>query len=127
MFRRLGIRFAASLIGIAAGILVSSAVLSRFSVDAAAVVQATLLFWIVHLGVQLIALRVLVRQPSIALAGLLAMASTIIALIIVNVVVSGLYIRGATTYVFATLIIWAFTAASDTIGRRMVRDRRRDR
>ena len=127
MLRRLGIRFAASLIGIAAGILASSAVLSRFSVDAAAVVQATLLFWIIHLGVQLIALRVLVRQPSIALAGLLAMASTIVALIIVNLIVSGLYIRGASTYVLATLIIWAFTAASDTIGRRTARERRRDR
>jgi len=127
VLRRLGIRFAASLIGIAAGILASSAVLSRFSVDAAAVVQATLLFWIIHLGVQLIALRVLVRQPSIALAGLLAMASTIVALIIVNLIVSGLYIRGASTYVLATLIIWAFTAASDTIGRRTARERRRDR
>ena len=56
-----------------------------------------------------------------------ALAATIVSLVIVNIIVSGLYIRGPATYVLATLIIWAFTAASDTIGRRMARDRRRDR
>jgi CDP-diglyceride synthetase len=73
------------------------------------------------------ALRVLIRQPSVALAGLLAIASTIVSLIIVSLVVSGLHIRGATTYLFATLIIWLTTAAADFIGQRMIRDRRLDR
>ncbi len=68
----------------------------------------------------------LVRQPSVALAGLLALAATIVSLIIVNVIVSGLYISGASTYVLATLIVWLTTATSDTIGRRMIRDRRRE-
>jgi hypothetical protein len=121
----LAIRFAASLIGIAGGLLLSDALLSEFSIDAAAVVEATLIFWVIHLGVQVLALRVLVRQPSIALAGLLALASTTVALIIVNAIVSGLSIHGASTYVLATLIVWLATAVSDTIGRRRVRDRRR--
>jgi hypothetical protein len=76
--------------------------------------------------VQLVALRVLVRQPSVALAGLLALAATVVSLIIVNAIVSGLYIHGASTYVLATLIVWATTATSDTVGRRMIRDQRRD-
>jgi hypothetical protein len=124
MLRRLGIRFVASLIGIAVGLLVSSAVLSKFSIDATGVVEATLLFWIVHLGVQVLALRVLVRQPSVALAGLLALGATIVSLIVVNAIVSGLYIHGIQTYVLATLIIWLTTAISDTAGSRMARDRR---
>jgi hypothetical protein len=124
---RWGIRLGTSLAGIAAGLLISSAVLSRFSIDAEGLVVATLLFWIVHLGVQIIALRVLVREPSIALAGLLALASTIVALVIVALIVSGLTIHGASTYVAATLIIWVATAISDTIGRRMIRTRRRER
>lgn len=90
MLVRWGIRVGTSLVGIAVGILVSSAVLSKFSIDATAVVEATLIFWAVHLVVQLLALRVLVHEPSIALAGLLALASTIVALIIVNAIVSGL-------------------------------------
>jgi hypothetical protein len=125
--RRMAIRFGASLVGVAGGFLLASAVLSKFTVDATAVVEATLIFWLVHVVVQLLALRVLVRQPSIALAGLLALAATIISLIIVNAIVSGLYIHGIQTYVLAALIIWITTATSDTIGRRMIRDDRRER
>jgi hypothetical protein len=121
VLRRLAIRFACSLIGIAAGLLISDAVLSKFSLNATALVESTLLFWVIHLGVQLLALRVLIRQPSIALAGLLALGSTIVALIVVNAIVSGLTIHGFSTYVLATLIIWIATAISDTVGRRMVR------
>jgi putative membrane protein len=126
MLVRWGIRVGTSLVGIAVGILVSSAVLSKLSIDATAVVEATLIFWLVHFVVQLLALRVLVHEPSIALAGLLALASTIVALIIVNAIVSGLTIHGFQTYVFATLIIWAATSISDMIGRRMIRARRRE-
>jgi hypothetical protein len=123
MLTRLGIRFGTSLAGIALGILLSSAALSRFSVNATAVIEAMLLFWVIHIGVQVLALRVLVRQPSIALAGLLALASTIVSLIIVNAIVSGLTINGLNTYVLATLIIWVTTSISDIIGRQMIKAR----
>jgi hypothetical protein len=127
MLTRLAIRFGTALAGIAVGFLVSGAVLSRLSIDATALVEATLIFWIIHLGVQIFALRVLVREPSIALAGLLALASTIVSLIIVNAIVSGLTIRGIQTYVAATLIIWLATAVGDVIGRRMLQARRAER
>jgi hypothetical protein len=124
---RLGIRVGTSLAGIAIGLLLSSALLSKFSINATAVLEATLIFWVVHLGVQFLALRVLIREPSIALAGLLALASTIVSLIIVNAIVSGLTISGLQAYVIATAIIWLATAVSDTIGRRMIRARRAER
>lgn len=124
MLRRLGIRFAASLVGIAVGLLLSSALLSKFTVDASAVIVATLVFWLVHIVVSLLALRVLVRQASVGMAGLLALASTVVSLIVVNAVVSGLYIHGIQTYVLATLIIWLTTAAGDMAGRSMIRDKR---
>ena len=127
MLVRWGIRLGTSLIGIAVGLILSGAVLSKFSIDAAAVVQATLLFWVVHLVVQVLALKVLVREPSVALAGLLALASTIVALIIVSAVVSGLTIHRIQTYVLATVIIWITTSAGDLIGRRMIRARRKER
>jgi CDP-diglyceride synthetase len=124
---RLGIRLATSLGGIAVGIVLSAALLSKFSIDVTAVVVATLLFWIVHIVVQLLALRVLVRQASVALAGLLALGSTIVALIVVNAIVSGITIHGVSTYVLATLIIWVTTALGDMVGRRMIRARRQER
>jgi len=127
MLARLAIRFGTSLIGIAVGVLVSSAVLSKFSISATGVVEATFVFWFVHLATQFMALKVLVHQPSIALAGLLAVASTIVALIIVNAIVSGLSIHGLNTYVFATLIIWVTTSISDIAARQMIRERRDER
>jgi hypothetical protein len=126
MLKRWGIRLASSLVGIAVGLLLSTAILGNFSVTAAALVEATLIFWGVHFFVQIMALRVLVRQPSVALAGLLALASTIVALVIVNAIVSGLSIHGAATYVPAALIIWVTTAIGDTIGVRTIKASRRD-
>ena len=91
------------------------------------IVLATLLFWIVNIVVSFLALRLLIRGPSVALAGLLALASTIISLIVVNLLVDGISIHGVTTYVLATLIIWACTAAADVIGTQLIRSRRRER
>ena len=127
MLARWGIRLVTSLVGIAAGIVISMALLSGFSANATAVVWATLVFWVVHFFVLLIALRIFVKEgnPSIALAGLLALASTIISLIIVNLIVSDMTIKGVDTYVFATLIIWLTTAIGDVVGGRMIRERRR--
>ncbi len=115
------------MVGIAVGLLLCTAALSSFSVSAAALVEATLLFWLLHIVVQFLALKVLIRQPSVALAGLLALASTIVALAIVNAIVSGMHIGGPSTYVPATLIIWACTAISDTIATRRVRADRVER
>jgi putative membrane protein len=127
MLARWGIRFGTSLAAIAIGLLVSGALLSDFSLNATAVVEASLLFWIIHLVVQIFALRVLVREPSIALAGLLALASTVVSLIIVNAIASGLSIHGFQTYVLATLIMWAAISVGDIVGRRMIQARRAER
>jgi putative membrane protein len=127
MFARLGIRIVASLVGIFVGIIVAVAALSGFSATAKAILVSTLLFWGVHLVVSFIALRVLIRQPSLATAGLLTLASTIVSLVIVNIVVSGLKIHGASTYVIATVIIWIATALADMMGRRKIRARRAER
>ena len=106
--------------------LICSAALSDFSITAKALVEATLLFWLVHLAVQFMALKVLVRQPSIPLAGLLALASTIVSLLIVSAIIEGLKIHHASTYVWATLIIWITTAIADTVAGRMIREDRRE-
>ena len=86
---RWGIRIGMGLAGVALGILVSDAVLSGLSLTFTALVETTVIFWLIHIAVQFMALRVLIRQPSVALAGLLAIASTIVSLIIVNLIVSG--------------------------------------
>ena len=126
MLARLGIRVLSSLVGIFVGIVISVAVLSGFSASSKAILVSTLLFWVVYLLVSFVTLRILIRQPSVAMAGLLALVSTVVALIVVNIVVSGLSISGVSTYVLATLIIWIATALSDMVGRRKIRARRAD-
>lgn len=127
MLARWGIRLATSLVGIAAGLLLSWGILRGFSLNLTALVASTLVFWVVHIFVSFMALRVLIRQPSVALAGLLAIASTVVSLVIVSLVVPGLSIKGISTYVYATLLIWVTTALGDMVGRRMLRDRRERR
>ncbi len=127
MLRRWGIRLGTSLVAIAAGLLICSAVLSDFSINAGGLLEATLLFWIVHILVSFLALRVLIRQPSVAMAGLLALASTIVALVIVALIVPGLHVHGAVTLVAATVIIWVMTVIGDFVARSMIRDRREAR
>jgi hypothetical protein len=127
MLVRWGIRFGTSLAAIAIGMVISATILNKFSLNATGLVEAALLFWIIHLVVQIFALRVLVREPSIALAGLLAVASTVVSLIIVNAVASGLYITGVQTYFWATLIMWVAISIGDIAGRRMIQARRADR
>ena len=124
MLRRWGIRLATSLVAIAAGLLICSAALSDFSLNAGGLLEATLLFWIVHIVVSFLALRVLIRQPSVAMAGLLALASTIVALVIVALIVPGLTVHGAGTFVVATIVIWVATVIGDFVARSMIRDRR---
>lgn len=125
MIARLGIRIASSLIGIVIGIVLSAAIFDGFSTSSTGIVEATIVFWIVFLIVNFLALRVLIRQPSVGLAGLLALVSTIVSLVIVNLLVSDISIHGASAYLGATLVIWISTAIADTVGRRMIRARRR--
>jgi len=80
VLERWGIRLATSLVGICAGLILSSALIDGFKMNLTSLIQATLIFWGVHFFVQVVALRTLIRQPSVALAGLLALAATVIAL-----------------------------------------------
>jgi len=125
VFKRLGIRLGASRAGVAIGILVADALLTDFSASVTAIIETTIVFWLVNLAVSFMAIKVLVRNPSVAVAGLLALTATILSLIIVNILVSGLHIHGTTTYVFATLIIWVTSAVATMVGGRKAREQRR--
>lgn len=127
MLARWGIRLLASLIGIAVGILLSAALLDDFDVTTQGVIFATALFWVINLLINFFALRIFIRAPSVSTAGVLALASTIVSLFIVNLLVDDISIHGLGTYALATLIIWLCTVIGDVIGTRMIRTRRRER
>ena len=124
MLQRWGIRLGSSLAGIALGLILASLLLDNLSMSVTALVEATLVFFVVHFFVQVVALRTLVRQPSIPLAGLLALAATVIALAIVNVIIGGLKISGVQTYIGAALIDWIAMAGAVIFPGRKIRDLR---
>ena len=124
---RFGIRILAALGGIFVGIVIAAAVLGGVDADATAIVEATIVFWVVHIVVTFFALRVFVRDPSVSLALLLALASTIVSLIVVSIVASDFSVDGVGDYVVAGIIIWICTAIADVIGGHLIRERRRDR
>ena len=72
-----------------------------------------------------LALRIFVRDPSVSMAILLALAATILSLIIVNILVSGVSVDGVGNYLVAGIVIWICTAIADVVGSRMIRERRR--
>jgi hypothetical protein len=127
MLVRWGIRLLSSLIGIGVGIAIAAIALGDFDLSSSGLVEATILFWIVHLIVSFLALRILVRQPSVAMVGLLALGATVVSLIIVSIIVGGVKIHGPLTYIVAAIIIWITTAIGDFIGQRMIRERRQER
>ncbi len=125
MLARWGINLGMSLLGIAVGLVICAALFGDdFDMTTEGLIFATLVFWVAHLILNFLALRVLVREPSVAMAGLLALISTIVALLVVNWIVDGISISGTGTYFFATLVIWITTAVADFMGTRMVRARR---
>ena len=125
MLARLGIRVVSSLVGILIGLVVSVVALSGFSATFSAILISTAVFWGVHVAVDFIVLRVLVRERSVVLAVLIALASTVVSLILVDIFVSGLKIHGVSTFLTAILVIWIATAVADMIGRRKIRAARR--
>ena len=125
MLARWGINLGMSLLGIAVGLLICAALFGDdFEMTTEGLIFATLVFWVAHLILNFFALRVLVHEPSVAMAGLLALISTVVALLVVNWIVDGVSISGTGTYLFATLVIWITTAVADFMGTRMVRARR---
>jgi putative membrane protein len=90
----------------AIGLLVAAAVLDDMTVSGTAFVIAVLIFT----GVEVLA-RPLLTQAAIrnvqALQGGTALVATFVGLVITNLVSDGLEITGATTWLLATLIVWA--------------------
>jgi hypothetical protein len=121
----MGIRILTSLVGIVVGILVAAAILDDFDATTGGIVVATIVFWLVSIVVGFLALKIFMKEPSVSLALLLALASTIVSLVVVNLIVSDVSISGAGTYLIAGLIIWICTAIADVVGTRMIRERRR--
>ncbi|MGX7730701.1 phage holin family protein [Rhodococcus sp. 2H158] len=95
-----------ALLANALALLVGAWVLPGMTLDGVAFVIAVVLFTVAAMLVDPL-LRQLAVTKTPALLGSSALISTLVALIVTSLVSDGLQIRGAATWILATVIVWA--------------------
>jgi uncharacterized membrane protein YvlD (DUF360 family) len=102
------IRLGLSILGNAIGLIVADVVLDGFSLTFSGFIVAVIVFSIAAAILESLLSRAAERRAR-ALRGGTALVSTFLALVVTELVSSGLSISGADTWLWATLIIWLVT------------------
>jgi hypothetical protein len=112
------IRVGISLLGAAIGFIVAATVLDDMTLDGAAFVIAIAIFVVLTAVLEPLIEKIGDEHLSL-IATFSSLITTFLALLITELVSDGLNITGASTWVFATLIVWACTALATWILLRM--------
>lgn len=106
--------FAISLVANAIGLLAASAFLSGFSVEGISFAVAVAIFTLstVILGPFILSMAL---KNATFLVGGIALVTTLVGLIVTNLVTDGISISGLSTWVVATLIIWVFSVVANLV------------
>jgi uncharacterized membrane protein YvlD (DUF360 family) len=108
------IRVGIALLGAAVGFIVAATVLDDMTLDGAAFLLAIVIF--VVLTAVLEPLIEKIGDENLSIVGTFSsLITTFLALLITELVSDGLNISGTSTWVFATLIVWACTAVATWI------------
>jgi putative membrane protein len=105
---RLLLRTVLALLGNALGLWIASLVLDDMSISGAAFVVAVVIFTLLTIVLQPLITKI-AMQNAPALQGSSALVTTLLALVITDLVSDGLSISGLTTWVLATIIVWLAT------------------
>lgn len=111
---RLLVRLLLALLGSALGLWIASLLLDDMSISGAAFVIAVVIFTVVTVVLQPLITKMAVQNAP-ALQGSSALVTTLLALIITDLVSDGLSISGLTTWVLATIIVWLATMLAAVI------------
>ena len=103
-----------TLVADAIALVVAAQILDDMALDADGFVTALVLFAVTGMLVEPL-LRQTALQKSPALLGSTALVATLVSLIVSAVVGDGLRISGATTWVLATVIVWAVSLAASLL------------
>ena len=111
---RLAARAVISLLSNAVGLLVAAQLLDDMSLSVAGFVTASLIFTVVA-----VVSEPLIRQIALknvpAILGSSALIATLASLILTSVLTDGLRISGLTTWVLATVVVWAAALAANLL------------
>ncbi|MGX7681817.1 phage holin family protein [Jatrophihabitans sp. DSM 45814] len=102
---RLIIRFCIFVVTAAIGLIVAVIVLPDMSISVSSFLVDVVIFAVLRAILSPFILKVAIRSAP-AVVGAAGLISTLLALLITTWISDGLSIRGASTWVFATLIVW---------------------
>jgi hypothetical protein len=108
------IRVGIALLGAAIGLIVGAVVLDDMTLDGAAFLLAIVIFVVLTAVLEPLIEKIGDEHVSL-IATFSSLITTFLALLITELVSDGLNISGASTWVFATLIVWACTALATWI------------
>ena len=103
---RLLISFGIRLLANAVGIIVANLVLDDMTLDASGFIIAVLIFTVAQVILQPLIVKIAMTNAQ-ALMGGTALVTTLIGLIIANLISDGMSITGFVTWLLATVIVWA--------------------
>lgn len=87
------------------GLFMASVLLSGFSINGVAFITAVAIFTLAEVILDPLILKIALTSVP-ALRGGVALATTLVGLIVTDIVSSGLTISGLSTWILATLIVW---------------------
>ena len=103
---RMLISFGIRLLANAVGLIVANLVLDDMALDVSGFVIAVLIFTVAQLILQPLIVKIAMTNAQ-ALMGATALVTTLVGLIITDLVSDGLSITGFVTWCLATVIVWA--------------------
>jgi hypothetical protein len=102
------------LIANALGLLIAWIVLPRFHINAESFIIAVVIFTVVEVVAEPL-LRQMAINSMAAIRGSVALITTLVGLIITDILSTGLSIDGLSTWIFATLIVWLATLLAELV------------
>ena len=103
---RMLISFGIRLLANAVGLIVANLVLDDMALDASGFVIAVLIFTVAQVILQPLIVKIAMTNAN-ALMGATALVTTLVGLIITDLVSDGMSITGFVTWCLATVIVWA--------------------
>jgi len=121
------IKVGLTIAGNAIGLLVAAVLLDDVNLDGAAFILAVVIFTVAELILEPL-IEKMVTQHAERLRMFTSLVTTFLALLVTDLISDGLDIEGATTWLLATVIVWAGTLLAGVILVRLfLKDRRDDR
>jgi len=111
---RLLARLILNLLANAVGLVAASLLLDDFNIDVISIIVVTVVFSLVTLFAGPLMLKIAIKNIP-AMTGGIALVTTFVGLLITDVLLDGLSISGASTWILASLIVWLFSLIGSVV------------